>query len=118
MKLNIIYRVCDGVEVCSAYKRCFDVGKRQLVRKCFDRLSANMDAFIKHAGSGNLRFVCVYDHCSDETLAYIRSRSPYAEFVKPGVPGNAGSFCRCVEVASGLPDGEIAYFLEDDYLFL
>lgn len=118
MKLNIIYRVCDGVEVCSAHKRCFDVGKRQLVRKCFDRLSANIDAFIKQAGSENLRFVCVYDHCSDDTLAYIRSKSPYVEFVKPGVPGNAGSFCRCVEIASGLPDGEIAYFLEDDYLFL
>jgi hypothetical protein len=52
-----------------------------------------MTVFINQAGSENLRFICVYDHCSDETLAYIKSKSPYAEFVKPGVPGNAGSFC-------------------------
>lgn len=77
-----------------------------------------MTAFIKQAGSENFRFICVYDNCSDETLAYIKSKSPYVEFVKPLVPGNAGSFCQCVEVASGFPDGEIAYFLEDDYLFL
>ena len=38
--------------------------------------------------------------------------------VVPSVSGNAGSFCQCVDEALKLPDGEIAFFLEDDYLFL
>lgn len=114
--LKLIYRVCDGVNVCSAHSRCFAVSKNKLIKKCLESLKVNVQSLPKDI---NLEMICVYDHCSEDMVSFIRSNFPEAKMVPLEEPGgNARSFCKCVEIATGFSDDDIVYFLEDDYLFL
>lgn len=112
-KLNIIYRVCDKVNVSSSNKRCFDVSKNQLIKKCLSSLKKCVDKY-----NGTLDFYCVADNCSDDIISFIKSNFPKVILERFDKIGNAESFCKCVEVALNLPNKEQVYFLEDDYLFL
>lgn len=112
-KMNIIYRVCDKVGASSSGKRCFNVSKNQLTKRCLQSLKRNVEEY-----SGNITIYCVADNCSDDIVDYIRELFPDVKLYRYEKIGNAKSFCECVELASGLPNGEQVYFLEDDYLML
>lgn len=111
-KLNIVYRVCDQVKASSVNTRCFDVTKKELIKKCIDSLKDNIESY-----SGTLNFFCVADNCSDDIISYVRKMIPSVQLEECKL-GNAASFCKCIEIASTLPSGEQVLFLEDDYLFL
>ena len=111
--LNIIYRMCDAVSVSSGNKRCFDVSKNQLIKKCLASLKLAVENF-----QGNLRLFCVADNCSNDIIDYVEDRFPMAQVRRFDKIGNAKSFCECIKLASSLPDNEQVLLLEDDYLFL
>lgn len=111
--LNIIYRMCDAVSVSSGNKRCFDVPKNQLIKKCLASLKSAVENF-----QGNLRLFCVADNCSDDIIDFVKNNFPMVQVKRFDKIGNAKSFCECIELASSLPDNEQVLLLEDDYLFL
>lgn len=112
-KLNIIYRMCDKVSASSSSKRCFDVEKKQLIKKCLQSLQNNIKNY-----EGSLDFYCIADNCSDDIVEYLKKMFPNVILKRFEKIGNAKSFCKCVEVALNLPDNQQVYFLEDDYLVL
>ncbi|MBR6123663.1 glycosyltransferase family 4 protein [Candidatus Saccharibacteria bacterium] len=112
-KLNIIYRMCDAVSVSSGNKRCFDVSKNQLIKKCLTSLKSAVENF-----QGNLRLFCVADNCSNDIIDYVKNNFPMVQLKRFDKIGNAKSFCECIEMAASLPDNEQVLLLEDDYLFL
>lgn len=111
--LNIIYRVCDMVSASSHLKRCFNVSKNQLIKKCLVSLKKVASNF-----QGNLKIYCIADNCSDDIVNFIKDFFPNAEIQRFDKIGNAKSFCKCIELASSLPNKEQVLLLEDDYLFL
>ena len=111
--LNVIYRVCDMVSVSSRLKRCFDVSKNHLIKKCLLSLK---EAVAKYRGK--IKIYCIADNCSDDIIDFIVEHFPNIDLRRFEKIGNAQSFCTCVELASSLPNGEQVLFLEDDYLFL
>lgn len=112
-KLNIIYRMCDRVSASSSSKRCFDVDKNQLIKKCLQSLKQNLDNY-----NGLLDFYCVADNCSDDIIKYLNENFPKVVLKRYEKIGNANSFCKCVEIALNLPNNQQVYFIEDDYLML
>jgi len=112
VKLNIVYRMCDKVNASSLNTRCFNVSKIELIKKCLASIKRNVEFF-----SGSLDFFCVADNCSDDLISYLKDNVPSVKLEVCKL-GNAKSFCRCIEIASNLPDGEQVFFIEDDYLFL
>lgn len=120
MKLNIIYRCCDTVNACSMpYPRIFNLSKQQIVFKCLDSLKMNLDNLNTDI---SLKIFVIGDKCSDSMIAKLKSvffnKNVKYTFLTEQDGGNARSFCSCVQIANELPDDEIVYFLEDDYLFL
>lgn len=111
--LNIVYRMCDSVNVSSSNKRCFNVPKNQLIKKCLTSLKSSLKNYL-----GSLRFYCVADNCSDDIVSFVHETFPDAQITRFEKIGNARSFCECVELVSSLPNGEQVLFLEDDYYFL
>lgn len=112
-KLNIIYRVCDFVNVCSVGGRCFSIDKNKLIKKCLLSLKTNIENY-----KGNLDFYCIADNCSTDLVNFIQENFKNVIIRCYAKLGNARSFCMCVDLACTLPDNEQVYFLEDDYLFL
>lgn len=115
--MHLVYRVCDGVNVCSARNRCFNTTKQQLIFKCLDSIKtsiSNLDPRIK------LDVHIVEDCCSTDTIEYLKFtfESCSTRLYKLGMKSNAHSFCSCVKIASGFDDNDIVFLLEDDYLFL
>lgn len=118
MTLNLIYRCCDTVNACSMRKpRIFNLTKQQIVMKCLDSLKMNLDNFSKE---NTLKIFVIADKCSDKLKEKLKTTFEIAEctFLDENSGGNAKSFCKCVEIANSLPDNQIVYFLEDDYVFL
>ena len=118
MILNLIYRCCDTVNACSMRKpRIFGLSKQQIVFKCLDSLKMNIDNI---SNDIDLKIFVVADKCSDKLKEKLNNVFKYAEyeFLNEKTGGNANSFCKCVEIANSLPDNQIVYFLEDDYVFL
>lgn len=117
-KLNLIYRCCDTVHACSLLKpRIFNFSKQKIVFGCLNSLKKNLEFATKHI---ELETFVVADKCTDELkekLKTVFGNSKY-EILDEKTGGNAKSFCKCIEIAKFLPDNEIVYFLEDDYLFL
>lgn len=112
-KLNIVYRMCDKVSASSSSKRCFDVEKKQLIKKCLQSLQKNIEKY-----EGPLDFYCIADNCTDDIVEYLKKTFPNVILKRYEKLGNAKSFCKCVEVAMNLSDNQQVYFLEDDYLML
>lgn len=112
-KLAIIYRVCDGVEIINGEKRCFNIRKTTLIKKCLLSLERNIAAYNRP-----LHFYCIADNCSEELIKFLKDHFPQIDLQIYEKLGNAGSFCKCVEIATSLDDYDQVFFLEDDYLFL
>lgn len=112
-KLVIIYRVCDSVEIINGSKRCFDVPKTKLIKKCLLSLKKCLETT-----NVNFDFYCIADNCSEELLEFIKQNFSQIKIEINKKMGNAESFFRCVEIASSLEDSDQVFFLEDDYLFL
>ena len=115
--IHFIYRVCDGVNVCSARERCFNVSKAHLISRCLDSLKINFDS---SRDKIRLDIDIVEDLCSDATIERIKDTfSGFgARLHHLGRGSNAHSFCGCVEIATTFPDDDIVFLCEDDYLFL
>ena len=112
-KLNIIYRMCDTVNASSSGKRCFNVSKTALIKKCLISLKKNIEKYNKE-----LSFYCIADNCSDDIISFVENLFPKAVLKRFDKIGNAKSFCTCIELATNLPNEEQVLFLEDDYLLL
>lgn len=111
--LNIVYRMCDSVSISNGNKRCFDVSKNQLIKKCLLSLKRNVESF-----KGTLKLYCVADNCSEDIVSFVEENFPSVVMKRYEQIGNAKSFCECIDLATTFSNGEQVYFLEDDYLFL
>lgn len=111
-KLNIIYRMCDKINASSLNTRCFNVSKNNLIKKCLLNLKKNVDNY-----KGNYNLYCIADNCSEDIVSFVKELFPDIHLTECQI-GNAKSFCKCIKLASELPNGEQVYFLEDDYLLL
>lgn len=112
-RLNIIYRICDMKNASSSTKRCFDVSKNTLIKKCLKSVKENIDNY-----QGLIHFYCIADNCSDDIINYLKRLVPNVSLKRYDKIGNAKSFCECINLACSLPNEEQVYFLEDDYLML
>ena len=69
--LYVVYRVCDSMNAVSSYgRRCFSVGKAQLIQRCLSSIKpsvSNLDERI------DMRVRVVADNCSDRTVDFARS---------------------------------------------
>lgn len=69
--------------------------------------------FVKHFGDTDLNIV--FDNCKNETITACMEIAPDAKVVGTSL-GNAGSFLYALDMALQLPDDEVVYMAEDDYV--
>ena len=132
-KLTIIYRVCDCVDMLHTTRkeglhesnvnssRFYDIPKPYLIKKCISSVKDAMNAAnqLNEKDRIIMEFICVYDRCSEDTLAFIKNLIPDAKMVCSKGSGNGASFATCVDIANTMVDDEtMVFFLEDDYSFL
>ncbi len=113
MKLNIIYRTCDQVESVHSVPRPFGLKKKELIRLCFSSLLEALQEL-------EVVLHIVGDNLSAESKAFftkacqhLPTKQHYFERL-----GNQNSLLKCHSIVSELPDDELVYLCEDDYLHL
>lgn len=72
-----------------------------------------MRNFVKHFGDTDLNII--FDNCKNETMTACMEIAPDAKVVGTSL-GNAGSFLYALDMALQLPDDEVVYMAEDDYV--
>jgi hypothetical protein len=106
-KINVIFRACDKVVSVNHAPRPFGLDKTTIVKACFSSLYESIRGFPHSV------FV-LGDSLSGELRAFFE-RFPVELEVQSSL-GNDGSIRKTIERATSLPDGELVYFCEDDYL--
>lgn len=106
IKINIIFRTCDKVGSVHGSLRPFNLNKKELIKICFLSLVASLDE-IKHT------IFIVADNLSKDMIDFFDGFK--VEMIH-GKYGNDNSLRECFKLASSLPDNELVYFCEDDYL--
>jgi len=105
-KLHCFYRISDKGNPLGRTELGDTYLKTVTRRKCFNN-------FLEAFGTDNLHVIC--DNCNEDTIAFIKSKG--VEDVEITSFGNTRSFMYLIDRAtSELHEGDIAYFVEDDYL--
>lgn len=111
-KVNAIYRVCDLKDSVNGLPRPFGLTKDQIIEVGFKSLT-NALSKVDH------EITIVGDNISKETIKFLHSLAPKAEFFVSDKPmGNAKSLLSCFEVAKSSSENDLIFFCEDDYFFL
>lgn len=105
-KLNVIFRTCDKINSVHGSPRPFNLDKITLIKICFLSL-------IKALEGKDFKIFIVADDISLELKDFFEK---YPVEIIPGTFGNDNSLRRCYEIAKNIPDNELIYFCEDDYL--
>jgi hypothetical protein len=101
--------------------RFYDIPKSYLIKKCVSSVKDAINVAIQLNDKDKIiiEFICVYDRCSEDTLAFIKNAIPDAKMVCSNGSGNGDSFATCVDIANSMVDDDtMVLFLEDDYSFL
>lgn len=109
--LSVILRTCDKVSTFSGGKPRDFGNKKEVIQKCCKSIQQSIDYFVSSGGQVN--FVIVDDHSSEETLQFLKTLTPNV-LINLHQSGNGESFGKCLDLAVKM-DG-LVFFVEDDYL--
>lgn len=106
LKTNVIFRTCDKINAVHGSPRPFNLDKITLIKICFLSLIKALE------GKQNTIYIVADDISSELTIFFEK----YPVTIIHGVYGNDNSLRKCFEIAKKIPQDELIYFCEDDYL--
>lgn len=109
--VHIFLRACDKVNSLHGLSRPFGLDKKKTMQSCFKSLVKSIEL----AHEYTFQVTIIGDELSKEMVEFYQSST-----IKPTIInekfGNDNSLMKMFELAENLPDDDIVYFLEDDYL--
>jgi glycosyltransferase involved in cell wall biosynthesis len=114
MKVNVILRTHDGKNVHGG-ERFIKESKVEIIKRCVKSLIVSLDSIVEKS---NISLIVVDDHSTKETVEWIEKslgdREYQTSFIQLEESGNGSSMRKCYEL--GLQsNGDLIYFVEDDY---
>lgn len=107
--INIIFRTCEDVNSLHGLARPFNLTKRQTIEVCFKSL-------IKSLHRLEYKIYIVGDDISQDLVDFFMTASDKVVEVINKPMGNDNSLRESFKFVEKLPEDDIIYFVEDDYL--